>query len=177
MNWNGLLQRPKLHLGFGKRLGVARSRPRQISPYAAADGTPAAEINDVKAVLDGRMVQVTRAATAQTTMTALRGWPADETRETHPEKGRTPSRATAKTRRDDATMAIAVFWRYDQFLVLAMREKIDTYKPESDDADDVHEDMPTLAQDSSIQRDERLRCLIAEESVRPRLNFYQSASV
>lgn len=91
-----------------------------MSPYAAAEGTPAAEINDVKAVLDGRIVQVTAAATNHTTITALRGWPADDTRETHPEKGRTPSRATAKTKRDEATMAMAVFWIYDELLVLSV---------------------------------------------------------
>jgi hypothetical protein len=55
------------------------------------------------------MVQVTRAATPQTTMTALRGWP-PSTLETQLEKGRTPSRATAKTRREAAMMAMAVFW-------------------------------------------------------------------
>jgi hypothetical protein len=62
----------------------------------------------VKATLEGRIVQVIRAATPQTTMTAFRGWP-PFTRETQPEKGRTPSRATAKTRREAAMMAIAVF--------------------------------------------------------------------
>jgi hypothetical protein len=75
MNWNGLLHRPRLHCGLGKRFGVQRRRPRQIRPYAAALGTPAAETREVKATLEGRMVQVTRAATPQTTMTALRGWP------------------------------------------------------------------------------------------------------
>lgn len=64
----------------------------------------------MKATLEGRRVQVTRAATVQTTMTALRGWPL-WTRETQLEKGRTPSRATAKTRREEATMAMAVFCR------------------------------------------------------------------
>jgi len=85
------------------------TRPKQIKPYAAADGTPAADINEVNAVLDGRIVHVTIAATPPTTSTAFRGWPESETRETHVEKGRTPSRATAKTKREAATMAIAVF--------------------------------------------------------------------
>jgi hypothetical protein len=75
MNWNGLLHRPKLHCGLGKRFGVQSRRPRQIRPYAAALGTPAAETREVKATLEGKMVQVTSAATPQTTMTALRGWP------------------------------------------------------------------------------------------------------
>lgn len=63
----------------------------------------------MNATLDGRMVQVTRDATPQTTITALRGWPL-LTRETQPENGSTPSRATAKTRREAAMMAIAVFY-------------------------------------------------------------------
>ena len=90
-------------------VGVKKTRPKQISPYAAAEGTPAAEMREVKATLDGRMVQVTSAATPHTTATAFCGCPADETFDTHPEKGRTPSRATANTRRDAATIAIAVF--------------------------------------------------------------------
>lgn len=32
MNWNGLLHRPRLHAGLGKRFGVQNSRPRQIRP-------------------------------------------------------------------------------------------------------------------------------------------------
>lgn len=84
------------------------SRARQIRPYAAALGTPAAETSDVKATSEGSSVQVMMAPTAQTTTTALRGWPL-LTRDTHDEKGRTPSRATAKTNREAATMAIAVF--------------------------------------------------------------------
>lgn len=65
----------------------------------------------MKATPDGRMLQVTSAATPQTTRTAFLGWPvAGSTRETQGEKGRTPSRATAKTRREAAMMAMAVFW-------------------------------------------------------------------
>lgn len=79
-----------------------------MRPYAAALGTPAAETRDVKATSEGRSVQLMSAETPQTTMTALRGWPL-WTLETQLENGRTPSRATAKTRREAATMAIAVF--------------------------------------------------------------------
>lgn len=46
-----------------------------MRPYAAALGTPAAETSEVKATPDGRMVQVTSAATPQTTRTAFLGWP------------------------------------------------------------------------------------------------------
>lgn len=85
------------------------SLDRQINPYAAALGTPAAETSEVKATLEASSVQVMMAATAQTTITALRGWPLC-TRETQDEKGRTPSRATAKTRREAAVIATAVFY-------------------------------------------------------------------
>lgn len=81
-----------------------------MSPYAAAEGTPAAEMSDVNATLDGRIVHATIEATPQTTRTAFRGCPSGDTRETQLENGSTPSRATAKTRREAATIAIAVFW-------------------------------------------------------------------
>lgn len=89
------------------------------------------------------MVQATNAATPQTTITALRGCPSAETWETQPEKGRTPSRATAKTRREAATMAIAVF--FDNQHCAKSGKKDSTYKPQGDDADDVHEDMTPLS--------------------------------
>lgn len=107
-NCIGLLHHPKLHLASGKLLGVRNTLPKQISPYAAADGTPAAEISDVKATAEGKIVQVIIDATTQITITAFLGCPSSETFATHEEKGRTPSRATANTRREAATMAIAV---------------------------------------------------------------------
>jgi hypothetical protein len=72
MNWNGLLSFPKLHRGFGKLRGVRKIRPKQISPYAAADGTPAAEMREVNATPEGRIVQVMEAEIPQMTRTALR---------------------------------------------------------------------------------------------------------
>jgi len=109
MNWNDLLSLPRLHFGVGKFFGVKKKRPKQINPYAAAEGTPAMEISEVKATLEGRIEHVTSDATPQTTSTAFRGWPEGDTLDTQPEKGRTPSRATAKMRREAATMAMAVF--------------------------------------------------------------------
>lgn len=108
MAWKGLLRRPRLQAALGKLLGVRNSRPIQISPYAAADGTPAAETRDVNATEDGSMVQVMMDATAQTTMTAFRGCPST-TWDTQGENGNTPSRATANTSRDAARTAMAVF--------------------------------------------------------------------
>lgn len=110
MNWNGLLNLPRLQRGVGKLLGVMKKRPRHIKPYAAADGTPAAEIKDVNATADGRIVQVMTAATPHITRTAFRGCPSGETCDTQLEYGKTPSLATANTRREAATMAIAVFY-------------------------------------------------------------------
>ena len=55
------------------------------------------------------MVQVIRAETPQITRTAFWGCPEGETCDTHLEKGSTPSRATAKTSLEEATIAIAVF--------------------------------------------------------------------
>ena len=94
---------------MGKLLGVRKKRPKQIKPYAAAEGTPAAEMSDVNATPEGKIVQVTSAETPQITRTALRGWPSGDTLETQLEYGRTPSLATAKISREAATMAIAVF--------------------------------------------------------------------
>lgn len=73
MNWNGLLHRPKLHRGLGNLFGVKKNLPNAMSPYAAADGTPAAEISDVNATADGRIVQVTSEANPQITSTAFLG--------------------------------------------------------------------------------------------------------
>lgn len=109
ITWKGLLKRPKLHFGFGNLFGVKKSLPKQMSAYAAAEGTPAAETSDVKATADGKMVQVMIEETTQTTMTALRGW-LSTMRATQGEYGRTPSRATAKTSREAASTAMAVFW-------------------------------------------------------------------
>lgn len=81
-----------------------------INPYAAAEGTPAAETRDVNATAEGSMVHVMIAATNHTTRTAFLGCPSADTRDTQPDAGRTPSRATANTRREAAVMAIAVFY-------------------------------------------------------------------
>lgn len=106
--WNGLLHTPRLHAAFGNSLSDRKSRPKHIRPYAAADGTPAAETRDVKATDEGRSVQVMTEETPHTTSTALRGCPSD-TWDTQLENGRTPFLAIAKTSLDAASIAIAVF--------------------------------------------------------------------
>lgn len=104
------------------------------------------------------------AATTQTTMTALRGCPV-LTRETQPEKGRTPSRATAKTSRDAAVIAIAVFYGVSH---VQPKESI-TYQPQRSNGDDIHEDMATLPKHNGVKRDKRLRAAKLEEFLRRRL--------
>ncbi len=88
---------------------MRKTRPKQINPYAAAEVTPAAEMREVNATPDGRIVQVMRAETPQMTRTALRGCPSGDTLETQLQNWRNPSRVTAKISREAATMAIAVF--------------------------------------------------------------------
>lgn len=83
-----------------------------MSPYAAIVGTPPAETRDVKATWEGRIVQRSNEPKTNMTVTALRGEPSGVTWPIQPEKGRTPSRATAKMRREAATMATEVFCGY-----------------------------------------------------------------
>jgi hypothetical protein len=75
--------------------------------------------------------------------------------DTQLENGRTPSRATAKTRREAAMMAMAVFY------IRLERVKRDAgwipYQPQSDNANNVHKDVTTFAENDGIEGDERLR--------------------
>lgn len=112
-----MLSRPRDHFASSLSPEVKVSLPRLIRPYAAAEGTPAADTKDVNATADGRMVHVIMAATPHTTRTAFLGCPSADTRDTHPERGSTPSRATAKTRREAAVIAIAVFYNYSQDII------------------------------------------------------------
>lgn len=72
-------------------------------------GTPAALTSEVKATGDGKIVHSSRAATVCMTMIAFRGSFLAETCEIQPEKGRTPSLATAQISRELATPATVVF--------------------------------------------------------------------
>ena len=73
-------------------------------------GTAAADTRDVKATGDGSIVHRRNAATPQIILTALRGCPSFDTREIHPEKGNTPSRAIANISLDAAITATDVFY-------------------------------------------------------------------
>ena len=93
-----------------KWFGVIVNRSNEIRQYDAIVGTPPAEMSDVNATWLGRIVQRMAAPKMNMTVTAFRGWPSELTLPIHLEKGRTPSRATAKMSRDAATIAILVFW-------------------------------------------------------------------
>lgn len=95
------------------------------------------------------MVQVMMEATTQTTMTALRGWPST-TLDTHDDHGKTPSRATAKTRRDAARMAMAVFYANVSRWTSIKVGSGSTYKPQSDNADYIHHNVAALAEDHGV---------------------------
>ena len=92
-----------------KWFGVIVRRSNAINPYAAIVGIPPAEIRDVNATWLGRIVQRRRAPNANMMVTAFRGWPSELTCPMKLENGRTPSRATAKMRREAATTAMLVF--------------------------------------------------------------------
>ncbi|KAJ9093808.1 hypothetical protein QFC19_008185 [Naganishia cerealis] len=70
---------------------------------------PPAETSEVKATLDGKIVHRSTAPKQYMTVTAFLGRPSSVTRPTQEENGKTPSRATAKTSRDAATVAILAF--------------------------------------------------------------------
>jgi hypothetical protein len=72
-------------------------------------GTPPADMSDVKATWLGMMLHSSIAAKANMTVTAFRGWRWLSTRPIQFESGSTPSRATAKRRREEATTAMLVF--------------------------------------------------------------------
>jgi len=81
-----------------------------MSAYAAVVGIPPALVSEKNATSLGRIEQRRSAPKMYMTVTALRGWRLpSETRPIQREPGRTPSRATAKTRREAATIAMLVF--------------------------------------------------------------------
>lgn len=109
-NVSGRDQRPRDQRACLNSCGVIKTRPKQMSAYAMIVGTPAALTKEVNATDDGRIVQSRSEATTSMTVMALRGSRRSETAEIHPEKGRTPSRATAQMSRELATPATVVFF-------------------------------------------------------------------
>jgi len=105
----GREKRPRDHFAFLNLVGVKKHLPKDINAYAVMVGTPAALTKDVNATGEGRMVRRSTAATVCMTITAFRGSFFSDTVEIHPEKGRTPSRATAQMSREAATPATDVF--------------------------------------------------------------------
>lgn len=106
----GLANLPNENLVLLNPFGVRVNLNNPIKPYAAMVGIPAALTRDVKATLEGRMTQRMAAPKMYMTVTALRGRPSGVTWPIQEERGRTPSRAMAKIRREAATTAILVFY-------------------------------------------------------------------
>lgn len=82
---------------------------QQIKAYAVIVGTAAALMRELKATGEGRIVQRSKAATTNMTVTALRGSLCFDTAEIQPENGSTPSLATAQINLELATPATVTF--------------------------------------------------------------------
>jgi hypothetical protein len=95
------------------------------------------------------------AAKIKMTVIALRGCPCASTCPIHPDKGSTPSRATANTKRDEATIATVVFYREKRVSGNA-NYKILSHHYETKDSYNRHENTSFLAQSESINLDEWL---------------------
>ena len=80
-----------------------------MSPYAAMVGTPPADTSDVNATWLGMIEHSSVAAKMNMTVTAFLGCLCSSTRPIQSESGNTPSRATAKRSREEATTAMLVF--------------------------------------------------------------------
>jgi hypothetical protein len=90
------------------------------------------------------------------TVTEFLGCPSEVTRPIQPDKGRTPSRATANTSLDDATMQTLVFCgksRNQQSLRFITRKM---NHDETNDGDDGHDNATSFAQSQSIYLDKWL---------------------
>ena len=87
--------------------GVTSNLNNPIRKYVPVAKTPVADMREVKATWLGSIAQRRQAAKMYTTVTAFRGCLFLSTRLTQEEDGRIPSRATAKTRREAATITAA----------------------------------------------------------------------
>lgn len=95
--------------------------PGDESTLTVMVGTPAALTSDARATGDGKMVHKSSAATMCITMTAFFGSFFAETLEIHPEKGSTPSLATAQIRRELATPATVMLKRRPRITTTFMK--------------------------------------------------------
>jgi hypothetical protein len=105
-----LAKGPNLNFDDLKSFGVMVNLNNAMSPYAAVVGIPPAEMREVKATWLGRIVQRREAPKMYMTVTAFRGCLLWSTWLIQDERGRTPSRATAKMRREAATIATLVLY-------------------------------------------------------------------
>ena len=90
--------------------GVMNSLNNATRPYVEVMQIALVETREVKATWLGRIVHRMRAEKMYMTVTAFRGSLFSSTLPTQEENGRTPSRATAKMRREAATITVEVPW-------------------------------------------------------------------
>ena len=96
-------------MAWGSFWRSGKTRPKQINPYATAEGTPAAEMRDINATPESKIEQVTVATIPQITRTMLRSWPFGDAWENQLENEKTSYRVLQRILVLAATMAIAVF--------------------------------------------------------------------
>ena len=135
-------------------------------PYVEVINIPPAEAREVKATWLGRIVQSMEAAKMYMTVTAFRGCFLSSTWPTQEESGRTPSRATAKMRREAATIMVEVHYtggRWCHCRTARIRKGI--YHDQTNHCDDSHEDAGTLTQCHSVDLYERLGSIKGKKGI------------
>jgi len=141
-----------------------------MSPYAAVVGIPPAEMREVKATWLGRIVQRSAAPKMYMTVTAFRGCLCSSTLPIQEERGRTPSRATAKMRREAATIATLVLWHKALSIVggRGVIRRNGIHQNQTQHCDDGHENTRSFPQGHGVDLDERLGGIQGKESIQIR---------
>jgi hypothetical protein len=133
-------------------------------------GTPPADMSDVKATWLGMIENSRTAAKTNMTVTAFLGCRLLSTRPIQCESGSTPSRATAKRSREEATTAILVFYgaRRCKYENERNARHARTHHDETDHGDDGHEDAWSFTQSERVELYEWLGRIEREERVQVR---------
>jgi hypothetical protein len=132
-------------------------------------GMAPAEVSDVNATWLGRMERSSVAPKTKMTVTAFFGCPSASTRPIQPESGSTPSRATAKTSREEATTATLVFCGQGcaekKHEDKGAAEKRHAHHDQTDHGYDGHEDARSLAESEGVELHEWLGGIECEERI------------
>lgn len=128
---------------------------------------PPADVRDVNATWLGRIVHSSAAPNTNMIVTAFRGCREESTRPIQLDRGSTPSRATAKTRREAATTATLVFcvWHVSDKGGKVQRA---TCQDEANCSDDGHEDTAAFSESQCVQLDKWLRRLQGKKRIQVR---------